>query len=48
MKNEIKAINANLEEIKSQRENVSSDFPSIKRTYTYRKSTAIKAHDVAL
>jgi hypothetical protein len=37
-----------LKEIKAQRENTTSDFPTIKRTYTYRKSTAIKAHDVAL
>jgi len=41
-----KQIKEALEEIKADRENVISDFPTIKRTYTYRKSVAIKAHDI--
>ena len=42
----MKTLQTESNETKSHK--VESDFPVLKRTYSYRKSVAIKAHDVRL
>lgn len=46
LQNELNEFNAKRAAFKAEQEVIINDFPKMNRSYTYRKSPAIKAQDV--